>query len=202
MISITSTNKAFATTLVTLSPLLSLGKRDSCQPSTNLLAALAKSRFLAASSPFGIVRCKWDGKPTWACLRLIISNQISHLGNPQTLQERQGPPPPSVPIPVAMTILASPRVCPSPSSSFQGLPFLCKQMPFQSQSLPRRLSSLSCSPHLRSTPTPVRVQSPLTTSHLRERGVRFFWLLYAGSRREHDSSSVKADPSMSLKLSS
>lgn len=176
MISITSTNKAFATTLVTLSPLLSLGKRDSCQPSTNLLAALAKSRFLAASSPFGIVRCKWDRKPTWACPRLIISNQIS-LGSPQTLQERQAPPPPSVPIPVAMTILASPRVCPSPSSSFQGLPFLCKQMPLQSQSLPRRLSSLSCSLHWRSPLTPVRVQSPLTTSHLRERGGRFFWII-------------------------
>lgn len=99
MISITSTDKAFATTLVTLLLLLSLGKWDSCQPSANLLVALAKNRFLAASLPFGIVRCKWDRKPTWACLRLIISNQISHLDNPQILQERQTPPPPNVPIP-------------------------------------------------------------------------------------------------------
>ena len=133
MISIT--NKAFATTLVTLLLFLSLGKPDSCQPSTNLLAALAKNRFLAASSPFGIVRCKWDRKPTWACLRLIISNQISHLGNPQILQERQAPPPPNAPIPNGY----------DHSGFSQGLPFPIKLFPRTSIPLQTNATLLSIS---------------------------------------------------------
>lgn len=190
---------AFATIPTALLPILSSGEQGSCQPSTNLLAALARNKFLDALQPI------WDCHPGMsetsrfqpACSSTAMLRHFGRDTSPFPTQCRH-------PLfAVAIPPLASPNSCPFPSGSCQDLPFRCKQKLLPSRSLPSRFASLSCGPNGSLPPLPPSLGYHLLHSTPSgEPGDRFFPPLYAGSRLEHDSSAVSADPSMSLKLSS
>lgn len=158
-----------------------------------------------ATTPTALLPFLSPGKqPVWACLSPVISNQTSHHCNPQTLQGRQAPSSPNIPIPLLLWALW-PWFLLAIAPFHQALPkgplelsFHCKQMPPPSQSFPRRLSSFPCSLDWKMPPL-IKEPSPSPPPVL-GRENRFFFAI--GSRLEHDSSAVKADPSMSFKQSS